>query len=188
MHYFVADLHFCHAKIISLCNRPFNDVNEMNNRLIRNWNSIVSNNDDIYILGDFAFRGSGGEILKIAKRLKGRKYLIRGNHEKYLTDANFDVSVFEWIKDYFVLNYEDARFVLFHYPILEWQDYHRKSAHLYGHIHNNTSHIPDHSVKFACMGNRAINVGVDCNNFFPVSAKEVYEKAFKDWGSDCLLI
>ena len=71
-----------------------------------------------------------------------------------------------------MLSYKDARFVLFHYPIVEWEHFHRKSVHLFGHIH---------SKKFAHPKDRAYNVGVDNNDFFPVSAETVYARAFVDW-------
>jgi len=181
MIFFIADAHFCHTNIIKMCGRPFTDVNEMNETLIANWNAVVSGSDEIYILGDFLYKGSGDDAKKIANRLNGKKYLIKGNHEKYLTSGNFDTSVFEWIKDYYELSYRDARFILFHYPIAQWAHFHRKSAHLHGHCHRNTSQIPEVSAKFELMGERAINVGVDLNNYFPVSAESVYERAFRNW-------
>ena len=183
MIYFTADTHFHHVNVIDMCNRPFADVNEMNKTLITNWNALVSNDDEIYILGDFLFKGTGEQANKILQKLNGKKYLIRGNHERYLEDKDFDISAFEWVKDYHVLSYKDARFVLFHFPILEWAHYHRKSVHLYGHIHNNVSHRPDETAKFACLGDRAVNVGVDVNNFYPVSADSIYEKVFS--GGNC---
>jgi calcineurin-like phosphoesterase family protein len=163
-----------------MCGRPFETLKEMNETLIKNWNSMVSDSDETYILGDFLFKGTGEQASAILQRLNGKKYLIKGNHEKYLSSGNFDVSLFEWVKDYHVLDYKDARYILFHFPILEWAHYHRKSAHLYGHVHNNKSHIPDSSVDFRVLGRRAINVGVDMNNFFPISAEEIYIKAFDD--------
>jgi len=71
-----------------------------------------------------------------------------------------------------------GKLVLFHYPILEWQFYHRKSAHLYGHVHNNESHVEGRRL---AMDERAFNVGVDANHYFPVSAESIYAKAFGRW-------
>jgi len=84
MTYFTADQHFGHANIIKLCNRPFSDVQEMDEALITNWNRRVTNGDTIYIIGDLFFRNSvpAEEYLK---RLKGRKHLILGNHDKVNT-------------------------------------------------------------------------------------------------------
>lgn len=172
MIYFTSDLHFCHANIIKMNNRPFANVDEMNATLINNWNSVVTSRDEIFILGDFLYRGSGAQANDILRNLHGKKYLIKGNHEKYLNDRDFDRSAFEWIRDYFVLEYKDAQFVLFHYPILEWANYYRKSAHLFGHVHNNDFKHPEA---------RAINVGSDVNNFHPVSVDATYAKAFANY-------
>ena len=169
MVYFTSDQHFFHMNAIDMCERPFDDLEEMHKTLIDNWNSTVGKSDEIYLLGDFVFRGSGSQANEILRQLNGKKYLIKGNHERYLKDSEFNISAFEWIKDYYVLSYKDMRFILFHYPILEWEHFHRKTIHLYGHIH---------SKKFWHPQYRAINVGVDNNYFYPVSADELYARIF----------
>lgn len=179
MIYFTADTHFCHSNIINLNNRPFQDLEQMHNILIRNWNSYISNYDEIYILGDFMYKGSGEEANKILKKLNGKKYLIKGNHDKYLKDENFDKSAFEWIEDYYVLDYKKKKFVLFHYPILEWTGYFKGSIHLYGHVHN-TGKNSEQTQRLKILGNNAFNVGVDVNNFFPVSIENILKKADKN--------
>ncbi|MGX7030330.1 metallophosphoesterase [Vagococcus zengguangii] len=100
MKYFIADLHLYHENVIRFCERPFANVEEMNDTLIHNWNQVVTPKDDVYILGDFIVRGSGEEANKILQQLNGKKYLIKGNHEHYLKDPEFDASLFESIKDY----------------------------------------------------------------------------------------
>jgi calcineurin-like phosphoesterase family protein len=180
MIYITSDLHFTHGNVIKKCNRPFADVGEMDAALIRNWNAVVSKADEVYILGDFLYKGNGSQANDILRKLRGKKYLVRGNHEKYLEDPAFDKSAFEWIKDYYVLNYKDARIVLFHYPILEWEHFHRKSAHCFGHVHHNISHIPDGSLKFQYMDRRAFNVCVDCNDYYPINAEFIYQRAFEN--------
>ena len=172
MIFFTADTHFCHANIITLCRRPFSDVEQMNETLTENWNSCVNRDDEIYILGDFVFRGSALDANRIAKKLNGRKYLIRGNHDKFVDEAEFDASNFEWIKDYHVLSHRKTKFVLFHYPILEWDGYFRHAIHLYGHVHNGGINNRDQD-KFKMLGKRAINVGVDVNDYRPVSIESI---------------
>ena len=76
--FFTADLHLGHSNIIKYCNQPFQTVEEMNEKLIQNWNDTVSDKDDIYVVGDFAFMGIK-HMEEFLKRLKGRKYLLRGN-------------------------------------------------------------------------------------------------------------
>ncbi|MDR1220438.1 MAG: metallophosphoesterase, partial [Treponema sp.] len=123
MIFFTADTHFNHSNIINLCGRPFSNVIQMNESLIKNWNSCVNDNDEIYILGDFLFKGNGLEADNIIKRLNGKKYLVKGNHDKFIDDKNFNKKNFEWISDYYVLHYQKIKIVLFHYPIFEWDGY-----------------------------------------------------------------
>ena len=176
--YFTSDQHFCHANIIKMCDRPFADVDEMNDALISNWNAVVGDEDEVYILGDLLYKGSGHKANTIFRQLNGKKYLIKGNHEKYLTNPHFDASVFEWVKDYYELDYKDSRFILFHFPILEWAHYWRKSVHLYGHNHRPRKPLSE------IWDKRAINVSVDVNDFFPVSAEYIYERAFDEYSSE----
>jgi len=177
MIFFTADTHFCHNNIIHSCERPFVDVYEMNHIMIEKWNSYVTDRDEIYILGDFIYKGKGKEANEILSKLKGKKYLIKGNHEKYLDDPLFDINLFEWIKDYFILKAEGGiDIVLFHYPMLSWYKSYYGSIHLYGHVHNNGIKNPEFREKLRLLGPRAINVGVDVNDFYPVSLKSIIEK------------
>jgi len=166
MIYFTADTHFYHSNIIALSSRPFTDVEEMNQTLIQNWNSCVTVRDEIYILGDFFFKGTGEEANNLLKNLNGKKYLIRGNHDNFVTFPDFDIRAFRWVKDYFMLNYQKRKFILFHYPILEWQGFFKGAIHLYGHVHAAVKDSTQ-SERLDVLGKNAINVGVDVNNFFP---------------------
>ena len=85
MIYFISDTHFYHKKIIKYVNRPFKDVEEMNNTLINNWNKRVKHKDEVYILGDFSF-GNKEQTLDLLNKLNGRKYLIKGNHDRVVKD------------------------------------------------------------------------------------------------------
>ncbi len=176
MIYFTADTHFHHSNIIHLNNRPFSNVTQMNRKLIQNWNAVVSEKDEIFILGDLIYKGTAEEANEIIKKLKGKKYLIRGNHDKFLNDENFDFNLFQWVKDYYILDYKKLKFVLFHYPILEWQGFFKDSIHLYGHVHN-YSKDPGQFERLAILGNKAINVGVDVNGYFPISIEKIIKYA-----------
>lgn len=78
--FFISDPHFGHANIIRYCDRPFKDVQEMNETLIKNWNDTVNPDDIIFILGDIAF-GGAATFEEIVPKLNGRKYLVLGNHD-----------------------------------------------------------------------------------------------------------
>lgn len=178
MIYFTSDTHFCHSNILNLCDRPFNSISHMNDTLIHNWNAYVSDNDEIYILGDFLYRGTGRDANQILRRLKGKKYLIRGNHDKFLDDPEFDASAFEWVKDYFELDYKKRKIVMFHYPIFEWAGFFRDSIHLYGHVHNSQKD-PSQRKRLDVLGKSAMNVGVDVNDFFPISIETILKRTSK---------
>ena len=57
MIYFTADLHFYHDNIIKHANRPFQDSEEMNRVLVRNWSQLINLQDEVYILGDLTMKG-----------------------------------------------------------------------------------------------------------------------------------
>ena len=80
--WFTSDLHFGHQNIIKFCNRPWKTVEEMNEGLIANWNSVVKDDDIVFDLGDFAF-APNSKWKEILSRLNGIHYLILGNHAKY---------------------------------------------------------------------------------------------------------
>jgi len=146
----------------------------MNKQLIKNWNSVIKYNDDVYILGDIFYRESVVDANEILSKLKGRKYLIKGNHDTFIEKKGIDTSVFEWIKNYHVLKYDKRKFVLFHFPIYSWQSSRKGSIHLYGYVHNN-----EHEVVNEVLGNNSYNVGADLNNFTPISIYEVIDKIEK---------
>ena len=78
--FFTSDLHFFHEAIIRFCNRPFKNIEEMNETIIMNWNSKVGKDDTVFILGDFCLGGSGAWSF-ILDNLNGHKHLLIGNHD-----------------------------------------------------------------------------------------------------------
>ena len=56
MNHYIADTHFGHDNIRRLSNRPFDSIEEMDETIINNWNSKVTDDDDVYILGDFSHK------------------------------------------------------------------------------------------------------------------------------------
>lgn len=175
MKFYTSDLHFNHTKIIEYCNRPFNNIEDMNNTIVNNWNNKVSSKDDVYILGDFGFL-KGSEANKFLSLLNGNKYLIIGNHDIFLKDKSFDKSLLKDISYYREIKDNKRKVVLFHYPIFHWNGLYYNSIHLFGHVHNSGdfyNNVPDF------FKNKAFNVGVDVNNFQPVSLEEILERENK---------
>ena len=116
--------------------------------MIEKWNKKVHAHDEVIILGDLSL-GNGQETNQILHRLKGKLYLIRGNHDdRYLKDKDFDASQFVWIKDYAEINDNKRKIVLMHYPIFCYNGQFRRSADgtpltymLYGHIHKSEDQV-----------------------------------------------
>lgn len=152
MYWFTADTHFGHSNIIKFCNRPFQNVEEMDEALIENWNKNIKEDDTVYHLGDFKFKKSENFL----RRLNGYKILIEGNHDKNSSLKDGWSEIYQYKK--IVIDYKDI--ILFHYPIREWDQYYRKSWHLYGHVHNNVKPLE---------GTNSLDVGVDANNYEPIS-------------------
>ena len=176
MIYFTADTHFGHHNIIKLSQRPFRDLAHMHQTLIANWNARVQPEDEVYILGDFSYKGEVDEVNRVLARLNGTKYLIIGNHDGYVEQPGFNRDAFAWIRHYHVLSHEKRKLVLFHYPILEWQGFFGDTIHLYGHVHNSGVKDPAQRARLESLGPRALNVGVDTNDFFPVAMTEVLRR------------
>ncbi len=154
MIYFYSDPHFFHDNIIRLASRPFDNELQMRHALEANYNRVVGDDDEVYFLGDIAYNrkkikdGSlkGRQVGNILHRLKGRKYLVIGNHDEWLLDdPSFDQSLFEWIRPQFDLSYRDWTFKLIHDPVDFVPNYETgvdASRHLagreiliYGHVH-----------------------------------------------------
>ena len=89
MIYFTSDLHFFHDKIIKHTNRPFFSCEEMNQKLINNWNNKVKAIDEVYILGDITMKGAK-YATEVLSQLKGIKYLVRGHHDSFLENSIFE--------------------------------------------------------------------------------------------------
>lgn len=169
MKYYIADQHFGHSNMIKFENRPFKDSIEMNQNMVNSWNSVVKPEDEVFILGDFAFM-SGLKTNEILKSLKGTKYLIKGNHDSFLKDSDFDRTLFKWIKDYFVVYDGNNKIVLCHYPIAVWDCQHHGAVHFYGHVHGN-----DGGKRHPILNSleNAYNVGVDVIGYFPKTAEQI---------------
>lgn len=146
-YWLTSDTHFGHNNIIKHCNRPFKDVNEMDNVLINNWNGIVKPNDTVLFLGDFAW--SKEKYYK--SRLNGNIIHISGNHDKNIL-----------IQDLILLK-NKTYFHVAHKPEDCYSEY-----NLCGHVHEKWKVKREN-------GKLWINVGVDVWDYRPISFKEVFK-------------
>lgn len=150
----------------------------MNEVLIENWNNTVSNNDIVFHLGDFCFGGSKlwNDVLN---RLNGKIYLILGNHDIKQIRQGYK-SRFENISMQMSIKIEDKSILMNHYPFLCFAGSYNKENIPYilnGHVH--TSKICNTGKDFDRLSNMLpmqYDVGVDLNNYKPISFLELDEK------------
>ncbi|GHU75558.1 hydrolase [Clostridia bacterium] len=163
MIYFTADLHFGHTNIIRFCNRPFQSVAEMNSVLIDNWNAVVCNNDDIYILGDLFYRNDESAE-KTLKRLNGIKHLVLGNHDKRWVNTVELSKYFALVTNLLTYKLDGVKYTLCHYPMLSWEGCGHGGYMIHGHTHNHHLGYTDQYL---------LNAGVDINGYIPVTLNEL---------------
>lgn len=149
MRYYISDLHFGHANLNDHMDmRGFPDVEAMNEYMIKQWNSRVREGDEVVILGDFCVYTKAADVEMILRRLRGRKQLIRGNHDSFLGDKNLDSSLFQWIENYKEVKDNRRKVILSHYPVFCYNGQYQydekgnpKTYMLYGHVHNTYDEI-----------------------------------------------
>ena len=122
--FFTSDTHFNHSSIIRHCNRPFANIEQMNEALIENWNRVVGKNDKVFHLGDFSFGGTA-QWNKILDQLNGKIYLIIGNHD-IKNMRNAVIGRFEQVAFQMYLEIEKQEIVLNHHPFLCYGGYYEK--------------------------------------------------------------
>jgi calcineurin-like phosphoesterase family protein len=178
MIYFSADQHLGHGRIIQYCNRPFNDVHEMNKTILDNINEVVKQDDTLYILGDFCFKGK--KPLDYRLRINCLDvHLILGNHDRrkdfYPDEQTVDMQGFSSVQEVKEITHCNQRIYLSHYPHRSWPASHKGSWMLYGHVHSKLDHEDRISNRLT------LDVGVDnCANYGkpfgqPFSFKEIQQ-------------
>lgn len=170
--FFTSDTHFNHANIIKFCNRPFKDVEQMNDVMIANWNSVIGKDDTVFHLGDFCL-GSAAEWTKILDRLNGKIYLIMGNHDLKNIRQGF-ISRFEHVAMQMRIEIGKKRIYLCHYPFLCFEGSYKDDVwQLFGHVHTRRSNSGIDAGRLQYLYPTQYDVGVDNNNFIPVSFGQV---------------
>ena len=129
MRYYIADMHFGHKNILDYDDRPWTDIDKMEEDMISLWNRRVKKNDEVYILGDLSFRNTK-KTQEIIDRLNGKKFLITGNHDKPAKLTGITVA------DHMEIDDGDKHLILSHYPMIAYNGDHDENTYMfYGHIH-----------------------------------------------------
>ena len=158
-----SDPHFDHKNIVKFTNydgskvRPWDDVEQMNEDMIRWYNELVDDADRVYILGDVAFTAS--TMNRVVPRLKGRKCLIPGNHEPVKMRKYFDL--FDDVRGYV----QRSGFIMSHIP-LHPHCLGRWKVNIHGHLHNNR--VMKEKMDGEAPDERYYNACVERHNFRPV--------------------
>lgn len=169
----VSDNHFDHKNIIRLTGRPFNNINEMNQDMIDNWNSIVPKDGIVINLGDFCWSGDYRRWLELLDKLNGEQIFILGNHD--------DRKVIEKIEDRFItvrerceFRFGNFRVVGDHFPQREWGGSYHGVYSISGHIHEKD--ISD-------AKSTQLNICVERMDYRPISFLEmslIFTKQIRD--------
>lgn len=169
--WFTSDLHFWHKNICKYCNRPYSSVEEMNEAIIANWNSVVKDDDTVFVLGDLGFCGYE-KLEPLMARLKGKKYLIQGNHDSDKIVAKLWEA--DIIEEYYKLTtitiegdeeLPEQMLTLCHFPMIDWYNKEKGAWMIHGHRHELPG-TPSCSIAHW-------DVGVDKNNMTPISFEQL---------------
>ena len=180
--FFTSDTHFSHENIMHFCNRPFETIEEMNDTLIENWNKVVNKDSIVFHLGDFAW---GNNWMQFLNKLNGHKILIMGNHDFKNKDATALAKGFDYVCQQLYINVEHRKVILNHCPILCYGGTYRKDEdkvyQLFGHVHsgkytNNALNKGLDYERLKILFPTQYNVGVDNNDFTPISWYDVNNK------------
>lgn len=170
MIWFTSDTHFGHANVLGFSNRPWRTIEEMDAALVNNINARVAPNDELYVLGDFSFRITVEQAQQIRGRIRCRRvHLVPGNHDKDWTQPAVSGT---FVTEPPIVSLKEAgrKLVLSHYPMEDWQAMSHGSILLHGHIHSQGG---DYNELNRMQGILRMDVGVDANDYRPVSLDEV---------------
>jgi calcineurin-like phosphoesterase family protein len=174
MIYMTSDWHLGHKNIIKYCDRPFQNITEMNTTILDNYFEIITDEDIVFFVGDLFF-GSKGVCKNIFRNLPGQKHLIIGNHDKwsksfYRNECGFITAKFRVMTD----EYE-----IVHSPV-NFNSVLSNRILIHGHVHAKYP-IIEFSHLTGLNGDYTYDVGVDANYFKPIplnKIKETFQKPF----------
>ena len=173
--FFTSDTHFQHENILKYCNRPFANIKEHDEELIRRWNEKIPEDGIVFHLGDVCF-GHNKRNSEILKQLHGTIHLVIGNHD-WKNVVEQQSWRFESMNQQLKIKIGNKDIILNHYPLLTfagaWKGL-QATWQLFGHVHSSpyTAQGLDHQ-RLNMLFTTQYDVGVDNNNFTPVSFTEV---------------
>lgn len=152
--WFTSDLHFNDSRF-DLLYRPFTNLKDQHETLINNWNAVVSDEDEVYIVGDFSVDDDG---LKYVNQLKGKKILIVGNYDEPRGSENLEAFFDKVYNEGITTQIGEEIFYLNHYP----EKASKKTNNLVGHVHG-----------LWRVQRNMINVSTEAWNYTPVSEEQI---------------
>jgi calcineurin-like phosphoesterase family protein len=161
MIFFTSDTHFADPRVLRIDRRPFPNMAEHDAALIKTWNAVVGDDDDVWHLGDF-MSAKGGDCDELLVRLHGRKHLIVGNNDPETTTS---ASGWTSVQHYRELEVDGLHLILCHYAFRTWNKMGKKSINLHGHSHGKLKPLP-----------RQFDVGVDAQRLRPVTLAQIISK------------
>ena len=176
MIYYISDLHFRDQAIFDKCKKPFKSLLEMEETIIRKWNSKVKKDDVVYVLGDIS-KDDDSSSIEIFRKLNGIEHFIFGNHDELILKDIQDSKLFETIKFIDLIMDKGRKVCICHYPLMDWMEFNREGILVYGHIHNKTA---KNGRAYGMMKDYysnlpAYNCGVDVCGFEPKTRDELIE-------------
>lgn len=174
-----ADEHYGHRRILQYQNRPFSSVDEMNDHLVEQHNSVVGGEDVVIHVGDFSF-GKADDFSRVAGRLKGTHFFMDGSHDismrDYFSEEQGKIpssGKLFLLPKLFEFTFQKIKIVLCHYALESWwaSYYAGSSVHFHGHSHGRFTHAK-----------QAIDIGVDTNNYLPYKIEDAIGLALAKGG------
>lgn len=186
MRWWSSDFHIGHYNVIRYCNRPFVNVHEMTNTIVKIWNSTVSNCDDMMFLGDFSM--SQNYLHTLCWFNFNHMYWVLGNHDKanrikremdsggQLSSIRDRITLIEGGFSVFI---GDKEFYVTHRPM----DGSDTLPTICGHVHEKYGFLPagtkisEHSrsrpITEKVTKTPILNVGLDAHNMMPINDEQV---------------
>lgn len=174
MYFFTGDEHMGHRNILKYTNGPFSSIEERDNEIIKRHNKIVRGNDSVIHMGDYTLSRDKDKIENYLIRLNGKHLFLEGSHDRWIKDGHL---LYLWLKylpkdkilcrlpiQIWEKKIDNQWVVACHYNMRVWARSHYNSWLVFGHSHGTLSTV-----------GKQHDVGVDNNNFYPVSFAKLKE-------------